>query len=440
VDASNDEIMSVSGLLERIEGRSAHIVVMGQGYVGLPVAIRAAEAGFRVTGFDPDATRIASLRAGRSYVEDIDADRLRAASTMSYEATDEIAALEAFDVAVISVPTPLRDGTPDLSHVESAAETLAAVLQPGALVVLESTTYPGTTEELLRPILERCGLRAGVDFALGYSPERIDPGNASWTFENTPKVVSGVDEPSLRAVAAFYGTLVDKVVPVGSTAEAELVKLLENTFRHVNIALVNELAMFAGDLGVNVWNAIDAASTKPFGYMRFIPGPGVGGHCLPVDPSYLSWRVRRRSGHPFRFVELANDINEHMPDYVVQRITALLNQRGQAVRSSKILLLGIAYKAATSDWRESPSVIVAERLDALGAELSACDPHVQTARRDGVPVPLVEYGSTTLASADLVVVLVDHPEFVPEEIAREARLVLDAKGLLRGHTFAGELL
>ena len=270
---------------------------------------------------------------------------------------------------------------------ESAAAVLATALRPGALVVLESTTYPGTTEELLQPILERSGLRAGTDFALGYSPERIDPGNAAWTFENTPKVVSGIDEPSCRAVAAFYASLVEKVVPVDSTAEAELVKLLENTFRHVNIALVNELAMFAGDLGVDVWKAIDAASTKPFGFMRFTPGPGVGGHCLPVDPSYLSWRVRRRSGHAFRFVELANDVNEHMPEYVVQRITALLNVHGRAVRGTRILLLGMAYKAATSDWRESPSVVVAERLAALGAEVTACDPHIPASRPRTPPGP-----------------------------------------------------
>ena len=245
MDESSDPTMSVSCLRGRLEDKSAHVVVVGQGYVGLPVAVRAAEVGFRVTGFDVDATRIELLRAGRSYVEDIGATRLRDLRDGAYEPTDDPAALRGFDVAVISVPTPLREGTPDLSHVESAAATLAAALTPGALVVLESTTYPGTTEELVLPILERSGLRAGVDFALGYSPERIDPGNVTWTLETTPKVVSGIDDASLRAVAAFYGTLVEQVVPVGSTAEAELVKLLENTFRHVNIALVNELAMFA---------------------------------------------------------------------------------------------------------------------------------------------------------------------------------------------------
>jgi UDP-N-acetyl-D-glucosamine dehydrogenase len=430
----------VSTLLARIDDRTAHVVVVGQGYVGLPVAMRSVEAGFRVTGYELDTTRLESLRAGRSYVEDVPDERIAAARRAGYQVTDQIEDLADFDVAVISVPTPLREGAPDLSYVESAAETLARVLRPGALVVLESTTYPGTTEELLRPLLEQSGLAAGEDFHLGYSPERIDPGNPTWTFENTPKVVSGIDAASLRCVEAFYGALVEKVVPVGSPAEAELVKLLENTFRHVNIALMNELAMFAGDLGVDIWRAIDAASTKPFGYLRFTPGPGVGGHCLPVDPSYLSWRVRRRSGHPFRFVELANDVNEHMPDYVVRRITALLNQHARPVRGTRILLLGIAYKAATSDWRESPSIAVAERLAALGAELSACDPHIPEVLQPGLTMDLVDYTPETLAAADLVLVLVDHPEFDPEDICRHGKLVFDAKGILRGRPFAGETL
>jgi UDP-N-acetyl-D-mannosaminuronic acid dehydrogenase/UDP-N-acetyl-D-glucosamine dehydrogenase len=432
--------LPVRVLLDRIEERDAHVVVVGQGYVGLPVAMRAVEAGFRVTGYELDETRLRALQAGRSYVEDVPSERVAAACRAGYTVTDRVEDLAGFDVAVISVPTPLRDGAPDLSYVESAAHDLARVIRAGALVVLESTTYPGTTDELLRPLLEASGLRAGTDFLLGYSPERIDPGNPSWTFENTPKVVSGIDAESLRAVEAFYGALVEKVVPVGSPAEAELVKLLENTFRHVNIALVNELAMFAGDLGVDIWRAIDAASTKPFGYLRFTPGPGVGGHCLPVDPSYLSWRVRRRSGHPFRFVELANDVNEHMPDYVVRRITALLNHHARPVHGTRILLLGIAYKAATSDWRESPSVAVAERLHALGAEVRACDPHIPAVLQPGLTMELVELSPEALAAADLVLVLVDHPEFDPDEICRHARLVFDAKGILRGRSFAGEIL
>ncbi len=430
----------ITTLLGRIDDRTARVVIVGQGYVGLPVAMRASEVGFPVVGYEVDATRVGALRAGRSFVEDVSRERLQSALDRGYTVTDAVADLADYDVAVISVPTPLREGAPDLAFVESATEALAQVLRPGALVVLESTTYPGTTEELVRPILERSGLRAGTDFFLGYSPERIDPGNPRWTFENTPKVVAGVDESSGRAVEAFYATLVDKVVPVGTTAEAELVKLLENTFRHVNIALVNELAMFAGDLGVDIWSAIDAASSKPFGYMRFTPGPGVGGHCLPIDPSYLSWRVRRRSGHAFRFVELANDVNEHMPDYVVSRVTALLNRHERPVNGSRILLLGMAYKASTSDWRESPSVMVSDRLAALGARLTACDPHIPNARHHHLAIDTVEFGADALEACDLAILLVDHPEFDPEIVCRHAPLVFDAKGVLRGRTFTGETL
>ena len=427
-------------LLGRIDDRTAKVVIVGQGYVGLPVAMRATEVGFTVVGYEVDPRKVAALHAGRSFVEDVSDARLTEAITKGYTTTDVIADLTGFDVAIISVPTPLRDGAPDLSYVESAVRTLAEVLAPGALVVLESTTYPGTTEELVRPILESSGLAAGQDFFLGYSPERIDPGNPCWTFENTPKVVSGIDPPSCRAVEAFYGALVDKVVPVSTPAEAELVKLLENTFRHVNIALVNELAMFAEDLGVDIWSAIDAASTKPFGYMRFTPGPGVGGHCLPIDPSYLSWRVRRRSGHAFRFVELANDVNEHMPDYVVTRVTALLNRHARPVNGTRILLLGLAYKAGTSDWRESPSLMIADRLAALGATLQACDPHISPTAQPALPCELVAFGPETLAACDLAIVLVDHPEFDPATVSRHAPLVFDTKGILRGQSLNGEIL
>ena len=429
-----------ASLLGRIDDRSARVAVIGQGYVGLPVAMRASELGFSVLGFEVDARRVTALREGRSFVEDVSAERLGAALARGYEVSDAIDDLVGFDVAIISVPTPLREGVPDLSFVESATRALAQTITPGALVVLESTTYPGTTEELVRPILEESGLTAGTDFLLGYSPERIDPGNPTWTFENTPKVVSGIDAGSCRAAEAFYGVLVDKVVPVGTPAEAELVKLLENTFRHVNIALVNELAMFAEDLGVDIWSAIDAASSKPFGYMRFTPGPGVGGHCLPVDPSYLSWRVRRQSGHAFRFVELANDVNEHMPDYVASRVTALLNRHERAVKGTKILLLGMAYKAGTSDWRESPSLKVAERLDALGAHLTACDPYIPEVQQVGLPCQFVEFSPAALEACDLAILLVDHSAFDPELICRHAPLVFDTKGTLRGQLRNGETL
>ena len=441
-EAAIGQFDPLSELLSRIESRTAKVAIVGQGYVGLPVAMRAAELGFPTVGYEVDERRCASLREGVSYVEDVGHDVLAAALDATYTPTSDLGDLVGFDVAVITVPTPLRDGVPDLSYVASAGESLARVLRAGALIVLESTTYPGTTDEFLRPILEASGLRSGSDFYLGYSPERIDPGNKTWNFVNTPKVVAGIDEDSTAAVTAFYDALVETVVPVESAQTAELVKILENTFRHVNIALVNEIAMFARDLGVDVWSAIDAAASKPFGFTPFFPGPGVGGHCLPIDPSYLSWRVRQNLGHTFRFVELANDVNEHMPDYVVQRVGSLLNTHRQAINGTKILLLGLTYKAGTSDWRESPSLVIAERLAALGADLSLCDPHLFELAGIGVGVdaPLVEFSEETLAAADLVVVLVDHPEFDPKLIASHSKVVFDTKALLQDLEFTGELL
>ncbi len=402
-------------------------VVVGQGYVGLPLAVRAAEQGMSVVGFDVDEGRITRLAGGSSPVEDIGDERLAAVlADGSYSPTCDPAELAGFDVAVISVPTPLHEGAPDLSYIESAARALAPHLRSGATVVLESTTYPGTTEELVGPLLcAGSGLAPG-SFHLGYSPERIDPGNATWTLENTPKVVSGVDVPSLAAVRAFYDRIVEVTVPVAGTREAELTKLLENTFRHVNIALVNELAVFAHDLGIDIWSAIDAASTKPFGYLRFTPGPGVGGHCLPIDPSYLSWQVKRSLGRSFRFVELANDVNEHMPDYVVSRIVSALNERSLAVRGRRILLLGLSYKRNTGDARETPSRPIAEQLLDLGATVVAADPHVIDAH---VPpgVGRVEATTGEAAAADLVVVLVDHDDFDLPALVGAASHVLDTR-------------
>jgi len=423
-----------------LDGRNAKVVIVGQGYVGLPIAVRAAEVGFAVVGYDTSRVRIDALQRGESYVEDVSQDSLRAALEAGYRPTIDPLDMDAFDVAIISVPTPLRDGAPDLSFIEAAGRDLAPRLTKGALVVLESTTYPGTTEELLRPILEESGLRAGPDFFLGYSPERIDPGNREWHFVNTPKVVSGLDAASLEVVEAFYGVLVDKVVPVESLAEAELVKLLENTFRHVNIALVNELTMFSRDLGVDIWSAIDAAATKPYGFMRFTPGPGVGGHCLPIDPSYLAWHVERRLGHRFRFVELANDVNRGMPQYVVRRAQSMLNDRGKAVKGARILLLGLAYKPGTSDWRESPAMAVAARLTELGADVRAHDAHVPQGIALGPTIPRVDCTITEIEAADLVVLLTDHPELPYDDIAARAHLVLDTRGRMRDLKFCGETL
>ena len=392
------------------------LVVVGQGYVGLPLAMRAVQVGYEVVGVEVDKIRVDRLAGGDSYVEDIASVTLQDAlasgrylPTLSYDDAGD------FDVAVITVPTPLREGNPDLSYIEQAGRSLAPLLRRGATVVLESTTYPGTTQELLGPILEAgSGLTAGSDFHLGYSPERIDPGNPVYGLVNTPKVVSGVNAASLTAVKGFFDDIVDTTVPVSSPKEAELTKLLENTFRHVNIALVNELAMFAHDLGIDVWEAIDAASTKPFGYMRFTPGPGVGGHCLPIDPSYLSWQVKQQLGQPFRFVELANDVNEHMPNYVVQRVTAMLNRDRKAVNGSRILLVGLAYKKNTGDARESPAVRVAQLLSGLGAEVRVADPHVDLSvvhLPGALGATMVDLTAAEVAAADLTVLLVDHDDF-----------------------------
>ncbi|MEV6977914.1 nucleotide sugar dehydrogenase [Kitasatospora sp. NPDC093806] len=429
------------------------VVIAGQGYAGLPLAVRAAEAGHRVVGYDVDERRIKRLAVGESYVEDVPADRLRPLlESGSYLPSAEPSDVAGFDVAVITVPTPLRDGVPDLSHIEASAALLAQHLRPGATVVLESTAYPGTTEELVAPLLEEgSGLTAGRDFHLGYSPERIDPGNPAWRLENTPKLVSGIDPAALAAVEGFYGGLVERTVPVSSCRQAELAKLLENAFRHVNIALVNELAMFAHDLGIDAGEAIDAAATKPFGHLRFTPGPGVGGHCLPLDPSYLPWRAERALGRSFRLVELANDVNGRMPDYVVRRLAAALDERRRPVEGARVLLLGLAYKRNTGDARETPAARIAGLLVRMGAEVRAADPHVvvgvhvpepvlpgqRAAEHDppGDPfaaVRLVEASREELAAADAVVLLADHDEFDYAAVVAHSRYVLDCRRRLGG--------
>ncbi|WP_369206105.1 nucleotide sugar dehydrogenase [Streptomyces sp. PU-14G] len=411
-----------------------HVVVAGQGYVGLPLAVRAAEVGHRVIGYDVDRHRVKQLATGESYVEDVASARLRAVlDSGAYSASSEAGAPAGFDIAVITVPTPLRDGAPDLACVETCASTLGAHLRPGATVVLESTTYPGTTEELLLPILEKAsGLIAGADFHVGFSPERIDPGNKKWPFDKTPKVVAGIDAASLDVIKGFYDGLVQTTVPVSSTKVAELTKLIENIFRHVNIALVNEIAMLAKSLGVNIWEAIDAAASKPFGYMRFTPGPGVGGHCLPIDPLFLSWKVERAVGVPFRFVELANDVNRHMPDYVIRRLIEAFNTRHKTVNGSRVLLLGLAYKPNTSDARESPSTRIAELLLDLGAEVRGADPHVVGDIHADARLIQVEATVQEIAAADAVVLLTDHAGFDYEAVLEHAPYVLDCRNRLPG--------
>jgi UDP-N-acetyl-D-glucosamine dehydrogenase len=411
---------------------TSDVIVVGLGYVGLPLAILAAEAGHTVTGYDLDAGRVKRLLSGESYVEDVADGRI--AETLlaeRFRPTATEADLSAFDVAVIAVQTPLREGAPDLSYVESAIRTLAPHLRPNATVILESTVYPGTTEEFAGPLLaELSGLRPGPDFRLGFSPERIDPGNRSWSLASTPKLVSGVDEKSLTAVRAFYDSFVDHTVPVAAPKVAELAKLIENTFRHVNIALTNEIGMFAAELGIDVWAAIDAAATKPFGFMPFVPGPGVGGHCLPVDPVYLSWRVQRTLGKRFRFVELANDINDQMPQYVLQRLSAGLNTRRKAVNGSRVLALGMAYKRGTGDTRQSPALSVIDGLLRMGAEVRVADPHVIEETAVDHRVVRVDVTATELAAADAVLILTDHDEFDYQVVAEKSGYVLDCRGRL----------
>ena len=409
------------------------VVIVGQGYVGLPVAMRAVSVGYSVIGIDLDENRVDSLKRGESYVDDIPDEQLQAAlASGRYQPTTDYDDTAGFDVAVISVPTPLRESVPDLTFIESSSKSLASRITKGATVILESTTYPGTTEELLAPILEEgSGLTAGIDFFVGYSPERIDPGNKTWGFVNTPKVVSGLNAASLERVQGFYNNLVEITVPVSTPKEAEMTKLLENTFRHVNIALVNELAIFAHQLGVNIWESIEAASTKPFGFMKFTPGPGVGGHCLPVDPSYLSWQVRRKLGQNFRFVELANDVNDHMPDYVIQRVISILNADKKALNGAAVLLVGLSYKKNTGDIRESPSLRIIQLLHEYGANVYGVDDHVEDYRWPA-NVIRTSLSDATLTNVDVAILVPDHDDFDLALLEKGYTPILDAKNKLTG--------
>jgi UDP-N-acetyl-D-glucosamine dehydrogenase len=410
-------------------GQELTAAIVGQGYVGLPVAMRAVEVGMSVIGFDLDEAKIDALADGRTYIDDVgDADVRAALASGRYRPTAKPSDLAGFDVAVITVPTPLRDGAPDLSFVEDATRSVAAHVRPGATVILESTTYPGTTEELIRPLLEEhSGLVAGVDFHLGYSPERIDPGNPQWTFRRTPKVVAGIDAASAAAVQGFYDRLVDTTVLARGTREAEMTKLLENTFRHVNVALVNELTIQAAALGVDIWDVVAAASTKPFGFMPFRPGPGVGGHCLPIDPSYLSWKIEHEVGTPSRFVDIANDVNQQMPRFVVDRVFRGLNERGRTAKGARILVVGLAYKSNSSDARETPATLVIRGLRGLGADVLTHDPHVRSYELDGEVTRVEALDADVLAATDAVVILVAHDDVDHDLVAAHAPYVFDAR-------------
>jgi UDP-N-acetyl-D-glucosamine dehydrogenase len=417
-----------SRLEERLRSRAATVGVVGLGYVGLPLAVAFARAGFPVIGVDADPARAALLTAGASPVEDVPAAELaplvrsgRLAVRASAEALGEAEAI------VICVPTPLgKSKEPDISFIVAAADAVARVLRPGSLVVLESTTYPGTTEEVLLPRFSRDGLRVGEEFFLGFSPERIDPGNQTWGLSRIPKVVGGITPACRHLVETLYSQIIDRVVPVSSTQVAEMVKLFENTFRSVNIALVNELAIMCRRLGMSVWEVIGAAATKPFGFMPFSPGPGIGGHCLPSDPHYLSWRTRL-AGYEAKFIAFADEINGGMPRYVVQLAIDALNDRARAVNGSRILALGVAYKAGVGDIRDSPALEIIEALLARGAQLDYADPRVPQIEVGGHLLKSVAWTQIDLAAYDLVVLLTAHPEFDPARLVREARLVLDTR-------------
>jgi UDP-N-acetyl-D-glucosamine dehydrogenase len=409
------------------------LLVIGLGYVGLPLARGATEAGLTVVGYDVDHSIVGRLSRGGSHVDDIAAGDVAAMLAAGFRATADESAVGTPETVVICVPTPLSAASgPDLTAVRAAAGMVGRLLRPGMLVVLESTSYPGTTDEVLRPALESAsGLTAGVDFWLAFSPERIDPGNAEYGLRNTPKVVGGQTPACAAAAIRFYGKLCDQIVQAASAREAEMAKLLENTYRHVNIALVNEMAIFCHELGVDLWDAIRCAATKPFGFEAFYPGPGVGGHCIPIDPNYLSYKVRTL-GYPFRFVELAQEINGRMPAYVVDRAADLLNRHAKALNGSRVLLIGVTYKRDIADQRESPARPIARKLRAKGAVIAYHDPFVAEWSIDGEAVPRVLDPGLELAATDLVIVLQEHRGCDMDRIARDAPLILDTRGRIAG--------
>ena len=425
-----------AALDSKLAARTARVGVVGLGYVGLPLAVEFARAGFHTVGVDLDARKVDAINAGTSYIQDVptaDVARLRGEGRL--EASVDTAIVATLDTINICVPTPLRKTKdPDLSYVVSAVEMIAQYLRPGQLVILESTTYPGTTDEVVQPILERGGLVAGRDFFLAFSPERVDPGNERWTTRNVPKVVGGHTPACTALATALYQASIDTVVPVGSPKAAEMVKLLENTFRAVNIGLVNELALMCDRLGIDVWEVVDAAATKPFGFMPFYPGPGLGGHCIPIDPFYLSWKVKE-VGFEARFIELAGHVNGAMPQHVVQKVADALNTHAKAVRGSSVLVLGVSYKRDIDDFRESPAIDVMAKLELKGARLTYHDPYVPAipahewpGARDIASVPLT---ADALAQADCVAVLTNHRAFDYDAIVRHARLIVDCRNAIK---------
>jgi UDP-N-acetyl-D-glucosamine dehydrogenase len=420
-------------LADRIDAREARIGVIGLGYVGLPLALGFAKAGFPVVGFDLDGEKVKALAEGRSYIEDVASAEIAEQSRAGrLAATADFDALADCDVINVCVPTPLtKTKDPDVSFIVRAVEDIRKRLRPGQLLILGSTTYPGTTHELFVPMLQETGLVLGRDFAVAFAPERIDPANQKFALRSVPKVVGGETPLCTRLAAKVYGAIFDTVVPVSSSQSAEMVKLLENTFRAINIGLANEVALMCNRLGLDVWEVIDAAATKPYGFMKFEPGPGLGGHCIPVDPSYLSWKMKSLN-FSARFIELATEINGHMPEYVAQTVGELLNEDRLAVNGASILVLGMAYKANVSDLRESPSLDVIRLLAAKGAKVSYHDPHVPEVELEGWSAKSIELSDEALASSDLVVILTNHAAVDYDRVVARAPRVYDTRNATRG--------
>src|SRR3954449_6805501 len=420
------QILPAPAFDDRIASRKARVGIIGLGYAGLPLAMAFAEAGFDVVGVDLNPERVQSIADGRSYLVDVPVERY-AGVQGKLTATTDYSAVSSLDALTICVPTPLsKTRTPDVSYVVAAAESVAEQLSPGQLVILQSTTYPGTTEEVIRPILERAGARVGQDIFLGYAPERVDPGNRQWDVHTTPKLVGGVTDECLRRTTLLYETIVETVVPVSSPMVAETAKLHENTFRAVNIALANELALMCDKLGISAWEVIEAASTKPFGFLPHYPGPGLGGDCIPVVPHFLAWRLREY-GYSARLIEAAHEINAAMPLFVVQKISDALNQAGRPIKGSRLLLLGMAYKADVHDTRESPSLEIMRQLIQRGGDVRYCDPWVSEIELDGAAHRSVEWSRDEVAAADCVVVLTPHTAFSEQPLWDQAKLIVDTR-------------
>ncbi len=425
--------MTMSSLKQKIDKKSAHIGVIGLGYVGLPLAVEFAQKGFSVSGFEVDLHKVTQINKGQSYIIDVASDIIKPLVKKDlFKATTDFQRLKEMDVIIICVPTPLRKSKdPDISYILSALEKVENSLRKNQLIILESTTYPGTTKEMMLPKLEGTGLKVGKDFFLAFSPERVDPGNNQYKIKNTPKIVGGITRPCTQIAKLLYSQIVEKVVPVSSTESAEHVKLLENTFRAVNIGLVNDVALMCDRLKLDTWEVIDAAATKPFGFMPFYPGPGIGGHCIPLDPHYLSWKLKTLNFYS-RFIELAGEINSSMPEYLVQKIQDTLNDKGKSVRNSKILVLGVAYKKDVGDVRESPALDVIELLHKKGASLNFHDPYVKKIQINHLSLQSIPLSDKNLKKQDCIVITTHHSCFDIASIVTRSKLVIDSRNATKG--------